>query len=387
MKNEKPWCIFVVGRVLDRPNQVRYQRIIALHKCFKVAVVTTCALPRHLQDYVDKVVIVPAGFHTWKNVIKIGKWLHHKGQTFFVHTQYSPKSLAAGYIAKRIFACKWVYDLWDHPSLTWEYLNGKAKWIRKSTWEVFGKRLILKADVWIVAMHPGILNHLPKGKLEPRLIYTSAGWSSYIPELGRTEKGESVIKPPVPIVYVGAVSVQRGLAEIEKWQRIYIGPEAELHIVGKPTDSKTDEILNSMISNSKRNPHCSVHIHGELRAEDAQKIIRRSKIGIFSVEGSVTNYKYAYPIKILEYLHYGLIVVSSETLGVAEFVADGVNGLLYDGRNRDLSDALRQAVDICLDLEIYRSFRETAIRSVKDRQWEVINRRLASELLAMLSSH
>ena len=53
--NKLDWVVLVINKVNDRPNQVRYQRIVALAKEFNVVVVTNSELPQVLGELVHSV--------------------------------------------------------------------------------------------------------------------------------------------------------------------------------------------------------------------------------------------------------------------------------------------------------------------------------------------
>ncbi len=118
------YAIFPVGKVLDRPNNINYQRLAALASRYRLVVITMEPLPEGLCDKVEKIHLVAGALEMVRTCLAVCARLSGENQRFFIHTQFALTPLSAGFLCRRRFGCRWVYDLWDHPSLVWSERGG-----------------------------------------------------------------------------------------------------------------------------------------------------------------------------------------------------------------------------------------------------------------------
>lgn len=379
------WVIFVVNKVPDRPNQVRYQRFVALAQGFNLIVVTNADLPQALKDLAQEVYLVNKMFSTWSMVIRIAKRLKQEGNTVYVHTQYSPNPAIAGYLCKQRVGCKWIYDLWDHPSLGYMSMKGPSRWVRQFIWTIVRHWMLDKADAWIIAMHPAILGYMPPAPVSCQLIFSQPGCHTDPDMESDDEKQDSNSEDAIKIVYAGMVALQRGLSSIMQWALRHHGALVELHLIGPCLDS-AENMLGEFERKCEKNPDLSLKIHGELPHPQAMKIIRASHIGLCPLDISVLNYRFAFPVKVVEQMHLGLIVVATQTHGTGAFIEDGINGILAENRKDGLGKALDRAIRVCKDSETQKSMCNAAMETVRDHRWSIVNKRLVERLKTVLGA-
>lgn len=381
------WAIYVVNNVLDRPNRNSYQRIIALAQGFNLVVVTNAALPRAIEDLAQEVHQVKKAFSTWQMVIRVAKELTHEGNKVYVHTQYSPNPTIAGYLCKQRTGCKWVYDLWDHPSLGYELRKkGPVRCVKRLIWAVIKCWILDKADVWIIAMHPAIMGYLPPAPVSCQVIFNQPGCNTDHYANGDNKKTDKNKNETTKIAYAGPIALQRGLDKIMHWAVDYQGPAAELNIIGPSIDKEAEIMMAKFERKCDINPNISLRVWGELLHSDAIKILRDSDIGLCPFDISILNYRFNFPIKVVEQMQLGLIVVATATHGTRTFIRDNENGILAQNEEGGMDKALDRAIRVCKDSEIKQSMRKAAMETVREHKWPLVNERLVKRLKDVLDN-
>lgn len=381
--SRRDWVIFVIEFVQDRPSQVRFQRLVALTDEFNVIVVTSKKLPGLLDRLVNSVIIADSRTDVWSITNKTSKYLQDEGKKFYIHTQYSPIQSIAGFLCKRQFGCKWVYDLWDHPSLTYSSRKGPARWVRQFIDMAVRRWMLDKADAWIIAMHPAILGYMPPAPTSCRIIFTQPGFI--------TEKQEHVVGGKrglergelIRIAYAGPIT-RRRLDSLVSWVGGYSGPAVDLQIIGILHEKGPDGVLAAIEQACLNNSNISFKYHGELPHPKTVEILRTSDIGICPLDTTVLNYKFAFAIKIIEQMQLGLIVVANEAHGVRAYVKDGENGILAANETNGMRKALNRAINICANPSKKDKMSKAAIESVKDDTWPIKNKQLLGMIKAAL---
>ncbi|NNE63000.1 MAG: glycosyltransferase [Gammaproteobacteria bacterium] len=374
--------ILIVNSVPDKSGQVRYQRILGLTRTFNVFVVTRATLPAELSELVEEVRVARSRKQMLREAIAISKDLADKNKKFYVHTQYLPFTGIVGYSCKRITGCKWIYDLWDHPSLKWAHIRGPMRWWRKGIWSVFRRLVLPRSDAWIIAMHPGILGQLPAAPVSCRLIFSNPG---YIPE----ESGDRIFptageNSEVSIVYAGLIKSNRGFDLMSEWARSYSGlQKVKLHLIGRCSES-TKRVLDKLVENSEDRASLSLQIHGEIPHSNVLKILSRSNIGLCPINPDVLNYQYAFPVKIIEYLGSGLVVVATRAHGICAMVSENETGYTFDYNLESFSIAMEKAIAACMNEESVNRKLPGSDHLVENYQWDLVNERLSKDILQVL---
>ena len=373
--SRRDWVIFVVHVVKDRPNRNGYQRLVALAAEFNVVVVTSIALPSALDRKVKRVLIANGRKEVWSMALKTAKDLQEEGENIYVHTQYSSIQAIAGFICKLRLGCKWIYDLWDHPSLTYSSRRGPGRWARQLIEVVVRRWVLVKADAWIIAMHPAILGYMPPAPSACKLIFIQPGISTQEQRGADSNERSPERDESVRIVYAGPITGQR-LNSLRKWVRDYSGPSVDLEFMGAINQGEGNGVLNAIEQSCVRNSSISFKYHGETSHKKTLKILRRSDIGICPLDTSVLNYRFAFPIKIVEQMHLGLIVVATESHGVRAYIRDGVNGVLISSETDGTRKAFDRAISIAADATKKGEMTKAAIETVQYDTWPLMNKRL-----------
>lgn len=370
----RDWVIFVVHIVKDRPSRNSYQRLLALGSEFNVLVITSAALPPMIDREVQGVFVASGHREVWSMALKAGQGLKSEGKKFYIHTQYSTVQALAGYICKRKLGCKWIYDLWDHPSLNYSMRRGLGRWARQLIEGVVTRYVLIKADAWVIAMHPAVLGHMPPAPSTCRLIFTQPGILAQEKSATDLKERDLKVRESVRILYVGPIAQQR-LKVISTWVRDYSGAKIDLQFVG-PLARGGKEVLDEIAQFCAENYRMSYKYHGEIAHTKVLEIIERSDIGICPLDTSVLNYRFAYPIKVVEQMHLGLIVVATETHGVRAYVRDGLNGVLIQSQSDGVRKAFDRAIGMVTDATQADRVTEAAAEIVQHDTWPNKNKRL-----------
>ncbi len=376
---KKKWVIFVVGLVKDRPNQVRYQRIVMLSKQYNVITISEYQLPSSLEKIVYEQCIVDSTFKMLVNVVKIGQRLSGDGKDFYIHTQHTIESLFAGYLCKKTSGAKWVYDLWDHPSLTWSKSKGIRRWFKVFLWKFIARQVISEADAWVIAMHPGVLAHLPPPSVSCRIIWMRPGYNYDFHNKPELDHNKFEMSPLVNIVYVGTISSLRGLGLIVNWAEKYNGPAVALHLVGNDSE-RNDNLIQRLKWISENNSKIHLKLTGEIPHREAMELLSRAHIGICVLDPKVLNYRYAYPIKIIEYMFYGLIVVATKSHGINSLIDDFETGFLTDFNIAEFKKAIDNAISAINDNDMKEKIRVASNHVAIEYDWRKVNNDLSKQL-------
>lgn len=384
--DEEKWVVLVIGRVLARPNQVRYQRVKALSSAFRVILISSEAAPADLAARCHDVHIVKTGWRTWLMVLKVAKGLARRRFHFYIHTQYASGALISGFLCRLLIGCPWVYDVWDHPSLGWAHRRGLPRWLLWARWRILLRPMLRLTTARIIGMHPGILGFLPAPPMRCNLILVRTGCVRRLCALEHGDGHGPDVNDVVRIVYISSLSGRRGLGLLQQWVASYQGPRVHLDIAGRCVDELASALIHNISYRGGANASIDVAYHGDVPALDAHQLVAKADVGLFIADQGVLNYEFAYPVKILEYFSYGVLVVATSTHGVRAFVRDGDNGFTCKSGTKEWVHTLHKAIHCCAQRgDHWRRMRQAAIGDAKINNWSQINEALIRDIEAALS--
>ena len=169
-----------------------------------------------------------------------------------------------------------------------------------------------------------------------------------------TRKNENE-KAAFRVLYVGSISVRKGLRYLIEAYRRLKHPRKELWIVGTIENPSGLEDLSL--------PE-GVKFFGPLKGDELQDVYRRATVFCLpSVEDG-------FGLVLLEALYYGLPVIATENTGIEDLLKDGKGGMVVPIRDAlAISDCLNQLAENGDFLERQRSeAAEAAARLAKDSQ-------------------
>ena len=124
-------------------------------------------------------------------------------------------------------------------------------------------------------------------------------------------------------VYVGAITANRGLAEmLEAQARLAEELGARLHLAGPFHPASLGDV-------TRRQALAGVEVHGRLARPEVAELLGRCRVGLVVLHPT-PSYLEAYPTKLFEYQAAGLPVVASDFDIIRQFVEPDQCGLLVD---------------------------------------------------------
>jgi glycosyltransferase involved in cell wall biosynthesis len=155
-------------------------------------------------------------------------------------------------------------------------------------------------------------------------------------------------------VYLGTISLDRGAVKmIESLERTFGANNYELHLIGDIPDPKLAVELGSLFSS-----YPDVKFHGYKSMVEAWDICKSCDVGLAILDAK-HNYVESYPTKLFEYLICGLPIVTSNFELYRGLVEGNSIGYCVDPDDEnDVSNALRNVVDIARYRELARNIRE-----------------------------
>lgn len=175
---------------------------------------------------------------------------------------------------------------------------------------------------------------------------------------------------PPEVVYVGRISLSRGVAEMVELGRAAAGA-FRVVLVG-PADGDVAATLR------RASDEGVVDWRGPLPNPEALGIARRATVGLALLHDE-PNYRHSMPTKLIEYLANGVPVVSTPLPLARALVEDSGGGLVVPFGDADaLVGAVRRIVD---DTDLYRSLRRAGHEHVVEHHnWAVDGPRFVAVL-------
>ncbi|WP_166805115.1 glycosyltransferase [Nitrosococcus wardiae] len=164
------------------------------------------------------------------------------------------------------------------------------------------------------------------------------------------------------------------------WIISYSGPSAELHLIGPCADPASQTLLNEIERESESKLNLSLRIWGELPHSEVLEVLRNVDIGLCLLDTGVLNYKYAYPVKVIEYMNLGLIVLATESHGTRALIMDGQNGFIERHKTGGFCQTMERAIAICQDPITSIKVRDAARKAAWGYEWNSVNYELLQRL-------
>ncbi|MDZ7804403.1 hypothetical protein [Thiohalophilus sp.] len=116
-------------------------------------------------------------------------------------------------------------------------------------------------------------------------------------------------------------------------------------------DKSLEQISKKLQAKLRKSGNAKLRIYGDIPHSDVQDILSRSDIGLCLLDYWIPNYRYAYPVEIVEYMKAGLIVcfyISAMVLA-ALCITNNVTGFMTDYSVNKFSKAVNSAISLCMD--------------------------------------
>jgi len=173
------------------------------------------------------------------------------------------------------------------------------------------------------------------------------------------------------VIYVGGISERYGSVLLSKsLEDVAESEEIVLDLVCREEgfQSLSKEVRNRFDSDWV-NVH---HVHGE----ELEQFYQRADAGIIPLQ--LTKYNnMSVPVKLFEYLSYGLPIVTTNLDEVASFVKDSGCGIVCKANYEEMARAL---ASLSSDEQLYQQKKKNAVRAVQQNRWVDRAEQVASDL-------
>ena len=232
-------------------------------------------------------------------------------------------ALLPGVIAKDQFKIRLIYDAHEDypgqdPSSPW-YLSGIQRWLEA--------KLIHCADT-VVTVSPPLAQYFERIYNVPR-VYSVPNAAPYIPLTGDRNRYSirEVAKGRVSVLFQGNFGPNRGIEQIiDAWSSIE-ECKAVLFIRGPNSPAKINAIDRAART---KNLNRSVFFLESVDEDDLIEAASVADIGLIPYLPTHPCHKFACPNKLSQYMHAGLMILSSNLDYVKEVVEKSECGLIYD---------------------------------------------------------
>ena len=386
--NSMPKLIFVCDFI--KPGNVNvpeYQRAKMFTENFRTAIVYRWDIPDSIRGRCEEAYRVRgrmlAALHGFSLILYLRIVRGYK----IVYTGPNIFAIIWASLAKSLLGCRWIFDLWDHPSLELASARTLSSLVKKPLYDIFLQRRLADADAWIIAMHMDVLDHMPKPYPKNKIVHVTNGIDlSNIEHMREHEaqlhegKGGTVLN----VCYAGAVTAWRGMGILlECLESLGTEYSIRVELFGENLKREgDDEILQALENLNHSSPH-KVRYHGNLPHKEALAKIAESEVGLCILKPFVLSYDYSYNVKIFEYLALGKVIVASRTTAFSEVIRDGDNGFLISFSAEDLRTAFDRIIELKQRGELVR-IKRAARETAKLYRWEDINKKILLHLDAVL---
>lgn len=362
----RPSVTCVIGVILPRPNSTRYQRLLAYADAYDVTLITHAAPPRELGRLVRKTVVLRRT--GWP--LRAALWtLIADGLSPVVISSYAIDGLLVG-IAAKLRGRRWVYEVWDHPSLTYAYGGAVRRSLRRLLY--VGVRPVGRlADRVLLALHEDALKtlHVDPGRVRVVTNGVDLSWVQSVRSSSSSLSPRSLPTDTLRVVYVGAVRRERGLNLITDYLS-GIGDalpfQVEFALYGH-ADAAALQVIDSAGTSARG----KLTYGGPASADGSIKQILTSDACICMLDPAVPNYRWAYPIKVLEYMAAGAVTIATRSPATERLLSDGDTGYLVSYSIEGLTQGLGRAMASYRDGSVV-SLKERAFQSAIEFDWQGI---------------
>lgn len=171
------------------------------------------------------------------------------------------------------------------------------------------------------------------------------------------------------LIYIGGLSSTRGLTLILDLFKDLADSSNQLSLLFIGTFLNKDEELYA--KNFLKSHHLDNNITfiDFLTQQELKRYLVESKIGLSVLDPDVKRYQYAIPLKLLEYLSFGLPVICNNFKILQPIVVDRKCGLCI---NYDKTELKKAIMTLLVNSDLYNEMSENAVKSVKAiYNWEI----------------
>jgi len=306
-------------------------------------------------------------FFLYKNI----KRIHNEQILSFVYAT-SNFPFVLGFIISRIFKIPLVVDIMDpieRALMHHKQYKNYFRYVYHIILALIAKYLIRYSDLVVYTMHSSALSTLKIKKEKLLKIPQGVHWNN-LEKIRRKINKEGFV-----LLYIGDFGRERGLKlmlDIVETLQSRI-PGLKLILIGKFLEKEKKWFEKEI----KRKELSNVFLMGLQHWDYAMQVVANSDVCLYPFPKR-PPFVYQYPIKIIEYLALGKVVISSKLNGTMELVQDGVNGLLVEPD--DLNGWCSAIYKIYKDPVLRSNIEKAACIGLEKLDWDKINEELANKL-------
>ena len=380
--------IFIGIAINNEPNATPYQRCLLLSKRFNTFVFLAnneIPFPLEISRLAKGVYHFPLApvfrflFPFWV-VVKALFILHQKPQNTIVYSTYHSLSVLSGAIFK-FFGFQTIVDIWDDPLLpvlqeSKRHKKNKGKLLFNKILSIPALRLLKTFDAVILALSQDFRQILDEyGVKEKRIFHVTNGVD--IELIKRYQFSGTYKKNNFTVCYVGHVSWITGcnilVEAILKLHKKY--DNIKLELIGDYNPKEENWLEEKFrLSPDLKN---IIKIRGYLPHKEVLDLVTRSSACVYPFPDE-RQYRYIYPIKVLEYMAMGKAIVASKLKGVEELLVDNRNVLFF--KPGSVISLTRKLEKLYQNKDLRTNLGQNAAKDVVNYEWFKINERIANYL-------
>ena len=384
----RPRLVWVWRKDFNHVNKTRDNHVCGLASSFDLTLVVRegAALGRHILDSEASIVRVPCGGSPMSLIgfyRRAMKWItaEHVIDPFDAVVAPIGEEVTGYSLRRRLPGALLVLDLWDVPGLTIDRRLGFKGLLRKLYYFRLQKAM-RNAEVVITGV-------LPEG-LEGRvssdaMLVTSENGVDLNTFSAKPVRGEDEVWDDLAgecrLLYTGYLAESRGSLDLlravakgreegRSWACVLVGPSNDREL----------ELLGDLIGELSLESACRVV--GPVDSRRIPEIIAASDIGVSPLH-AIEQFKWSYPVKILEYLSVGRPVVASDLPGHRTRHRPDFGVLHVPG---DVGSLYQRLLEVSESEDIKSAAMREGPRFARDYSWERVLENLSTRLKAAILS-
>jgi len=282
-------------------------------------------------------------------------WLITKGRKDRFDLVITEPSLycVCGFWARMILHAKWVVDIWDIPIRNQSDRISMRIKTRTERWIL--KILFRKADLFVVSILPDVELKYFKLPEEKMLLLKNAIWLEDLPAQAKIEAPSEDV--PIEILCMRSVFTTHSGLDIlgQAYRSICKDLDVSLTIIGKIPAKVRSQL--DWLDGCPR-----VYFFDFIEHEKLLEKIKNATACVIPYK-NVPDLAQIYPVKLLEYMASGSVVIAPDMGGFARMIRHGENGLLFAAG--DPEDLARQIEALYNDKELGKKLSRNARMMIK----------------------
>jgi glycosyltransferase involved in cell wall biosynthesis len=387
-------CVCVTD--FEFPNQAVHQRLLTLARNYELTLFIRqdMVVPDDIGQRVSRVYRSPwhgqsRSFNFALFYISAFWWLMVQtlwGRFDAIYT-FREYTTVLGLFARVLRRALWIADVYDDPLLelrNWENREKKSM-VRIVALRIMGRllRFCFRFPDLVIAVGINNSDMLPTMMVEEygvrpdRILAVPNGTGlSYIYSQTVGQRASADTDHGFRLFYVGLVSRLRGMDTLLEATRQLIEkiPNLRVTLVGRIKAQEQVWLEKTILALGLSGV---VEFLGMQPSSEVLRMVAQSDICLCPFPRR-PELDLAYPIKVLEYLGAGRVVVASRLAAVSNIIHDGENGILCEPS--DSSSLAQSVLRVYTDSELRERIERVARDSVADFDWELINQKVLSRL-------